>query len=142
MFCPVCKTEYREGFMRCSDCGAALVATLPPGEPAEWPRETTKQSHFLAWFLPMLGFYALAIFIMSAGHLIDWPYLEPLAVLFMLYMFVAQFGTFWMLYQSIRYERHSVRYCLLSLVPFMFAWYYFERYRRRAGQDRIPVAFR
>jgi hypothetical protein len=29
MFCPVCKTEYREGFMRCSDCGAALVASLP-----------------------------------------------------------------------------------------------------------------
>ena len=29
MFCPVCKTEYREGFMRCSDCGGALVTSLP-----------------------------------------------------------------------------------------------------------------
>jgi hypothetical protein len=25
MFCPVCKSEYREGFTKCSDCGAALV---------------------------------------------------------------------------------------------------------------------
>lgn len=29
MFCPNCKTEYRAGFTRCSDCGAALVDSLP-----------------------------------------------------------------------------------------------------------------
>jgi hypothetical protein len=29
MFCPNCKTEYREGFSRCSDCGADLVRELP-----------------------------------------------------------------------------------------------------------------
>ncbi|MGA7916483.1 MAG: hypothetical protein WCA00_14705 [Candidatus Acidiferrales bacterium] len=28
MFCPSCKTEYRDGFTRCSDCGANLVARL------------------------------------------------------------------------------------------------------------------
>lgn len=28
MFCPDCKTEYREGFAKCSDCGAALVENL------------------------------------------------------------------------------------------------------------------
>jgi hypothetical protein len=28
MFCPVCKAEYREGFMECSDCGVALVQLL------------------------------------------------------------------------------------------------------------------
>lgn len=28
-FCPECRTEYRAGFERCSDCGAALVETLP-----------------------------------------------------------------------------------------------------------------
>jgi len=32
-WCPQCGTEYREGFERCSDCGAALVAEAPP-EPA------------------------------------------------------------------------------------------------------------
>ena len=29
MFCPVCKSEYREGFTKCSDCGAELVNRLP-----------------------------------------------------------------------------------------------------------------
>lgn len=28
MFCPNCKTEYRDGFTRCSDCGASLVTRL------------------------------------------------------------------------------------------------------------------
>ena len=30
MYCPNCKSEYREGFSQCSDCGAALVPGLPP----------------------------------------------------------------------------------------------------------------
>jgi len=29
MFCPICKTEYRDGFSKCSDCGADLVRELP-----------------------------------------------------------------------------------------------------------------
>ncbi len=33
MFCPQCRTEYREGFYKCVDCGASLVSELPP-EPA------------------------------------------------------------------------------------------------------------
>jgi len=28
MFCPNCRTEYREGFTKCADCGVDLVATL------------------------------------------------------------------------------------------------------------------
>ena len=33
MWCPKCREEYREGFTRCGDCGAELVAELPPLEP-------------------------------------------------------------------------------------------------------------
>ena len=33
MFCPNCRTEYKEGFTVCADCGAQLVAELPPEEP-------------------------------------------------------------------------------------------------------------
>jgi hypothetical protein len=41
MFCPVCKTEYRPGLTKCSDCGVDLVSNLPPKEPgadADVPR--------------------------------------------------------------------------------------------------------
>ena len=29
MFCPKCKTEYREGFSKCADCDIDLVEKLP-----------------------------------------------------------------------------------------------------------------
>ncbi|HZS02188.1 MAG TPA: hypothetical protein VFE37_25950 [Chloroflexota bacterium] len=29
-FCPACRTEYQAGAEQCADCGAALVAALPP----------------------------------------------------------------------------------------------------------------
>lgn len=32
MFCPDCQTEYRDGFTRCSDCGADLVSQLAEAE--------------------------------------------------------------------------------------------------------------
>lgn len=29
MFCPKCRSEYREGFLECSDCQISLVSELP-----------------------------------------------------------------------------------------------------------------
>jgi len=29
MFCPKCKSEYREGFYKCADCDVSLVSELP-----------------------------------------------------------------------------------------------------------------
>lgn len=40
MFCPNCKTEYRPGFSRCSDCGAQLVEHLDVSVPANRPQDT------------------------------------------------------------------------------------------------------
>jgi len=34
MYCPQCRTEYREGFAECADCHVPLVAGTPPPEPA------------------------------------------------------------------------------------------------------------
>jgi len=34
MFCPQCRTGYREGFYTCKDCDVSLVWELPP-EPAQ-----------------------------------------------------------------------------------------------------------
>jgi hypothetical protein len=39
MFCPLCKTEYREGFDICAECSVPLVAELPQKEnQAEFPQ--------------------------------------------------------------------------------------------------------
>jgi hypothetical protein len=35
MFCPECETEYREGFVRCSDCDVALIEDLAALSAAE-----------------------------------------------------------------------------------------------------------
>lgn len=32
MYCPQCRSEYREGFTACESCGVPLVATLPGEE--------------------------------------------------------------------------------------------------------------
>ena len=32
MYCPECLVEYRDGFTKCADCGASLVAGAPPQE--------------------------------------------------------------------------------------------------------------
>jgi Putative prokaryotic signal transducing protein len=33
MYCPECRSEYREGFVQCADCEVPLVDTLPQEEP-------------------------------------------------------------------------------------------------------------
>jgi hypothetical protein len=38
MFCPKCRTEYREGFYVCTDCNSDLVDQLPPEEEPEQPK--------------------------------------------------------------------------------------------------------
>jgi hypothetical protein len=35
MFCPVCKSEYREGFTLCNDCNVQLVNELPAEKETE-----------------------------------------------------------------------------------------------------------
>ena len=39
MFCPNCKSEYREGFTRCASCDVALVSSLAPEDSSAPQRE-------------------------------------------------------------------------------------------------------
>jgi len=48
-------------------------------------------------------------------------------------------GGFWMLYMAVRYERDPVRFVGLSLVPFAFIWYYFERVRPGKHRTRATA---
>jgi len=46
MFCPQCRTQYKEGFYTCKRCGVSLVSELPPG-PAPGSLEFEKILVFL-----------------------------------------------------------------------------------------------
>jgi hypothetical protein len=50
-FCPACRSEYRAGFVRCADCGATLVETLPS---APAPIATPVEDVQLATFATVL----------------------------------------------------------------------------------------
>ncbi len=56
--------------------------------------------------------------------------------------FAGYVGVIWMFYQAARYEIRPFRFILLCFVPFSFVWYYFERYSKRTGVRRLPVAMR
>jgi hypothetical protein len=50
MFCPVCKAEYRPGYVRCSDCGVDLVEKLDTIQsPAEAGGEVDDTAYELLW---------------------------------------------------------------------------------------------
>ncbi|MBE6932563.1 MAG: zinc ribbon domain-containing protein [Ruminococcaceae bacterium] len=49
MWCPKCRSEYREGFAVCSECGTALVAELKKDEPVFEPVFLTTTDAENAW---------------------------------------------------------------------------------------------
>ena len=130
MFCPKCRAEYRSGFTRCSDCAVALVVDLPPHSPHdpdlrenERP-DLARKSHFLAWFLPMMFLIALTMGVMLRPSLSQNPYVAGPLIACIL---VSNAGSYWMLYQAVRYERRVGKYAFLSFVPFLFVWYFLVR---------------
>jgi hypothetical protein len=126
MICPNCKSEYRPGFSKCSDCGVELIEELSlpihqdPGARENERPDLARTSHFLAWFLPML-IYIVLVFGVSVRPL--WLSNIFFAVFLMCLSMLSNIGAFWMLYQAVRYERRVGRYALLSFIPFMFVWY-------------------
>jgi hypothetical protein len=52
MFCPECRTEYREGYTKCTDCQVSLVADLPDLPPPP-TAEYVDFEELLSTFNPM-----------------------------------------------------------------------------------------
>ena len=141
MFCPNCRAEYREGFSRCSDCGVELIDVLLPPEKPDAKSlvndrpDKARPVYFLAWFVPMTFFLAIYFLIWIKPSLLRYSFLT---LTFVILILLHNFGAFWMIYQSIRYERKVWRYALMSFVPFMFVWYRLVRYPLRQDLPRLP----
>ena len=48
MYCPNCRTEYKEGITTCADCGATLIVQLPPDDTDRSELVTIYRSHELS----------------------------------------------------------------------------------------------
>lgn len=112
---------------------------LPGTNEFVWLDEPVK-SYSLLW---ALGGAYLLLYVMS----VSFPGLsrgatEFLDVLLGLATVTASIGQLWVLYQAVRYEIRPLLFCLLSIIPLSFAWYYNERYTKRQGVRRLPVAIR
>ena len=61
---------------------------------------------------------------------------------FSLVSWIGDVAFLWILYQAARYEVRPLRFVLLGFLPFSFVWYYYERYSRRQGRQRLPIVVR
>jgi hypothetical protein len=111
------------------------IAEVAAAEPQ--PKSTSRT---LVWFAPTVGFYVL-IFILMASPIAAKNNIVFFWLVFA-YCFTSPFGSFWMLYQSIRFESSPLKYVILSFLPYAFLWYYFERVRNRTYLGRLPVSLR
>jgi len=138
MFCPHCRVEYRPGFSRCSDCEAELVDKLPPADVRDSETDVNSRPDlapsrsFLAWFLPMCTYVLCAFALVFRPRLFENPYF---ALAFVSLHMVSMIGSFWMLYQAVRYEKRVARYAFLAFIPFLFVWYSLVRVPLRTGFD-------
>ena len=68
MFCPRCKSEYRDGFARCSDCGVDLVVTASPplGESQRAKGWAAWLGRQLIWSVVVAGAVYAALWVFSA----------------------------------------------------------------------------
>ena len=112
---------------------------LPGTKEYVWLDEPVK-SYSLIWALG--GAYLLVCFLGLSLPGLSFGATAVLTGVVGLATLLANIGALWMLYQSIRYELRPLLFCVLSIIPFSFVWYYNERYTKRQGVRRLPVAMR
>lgn len=122
--------------------GSAPERSIGSVEGDLW-RDEPVRSYLYAW-LPGVIYGAILLFVSVAyappGELLTSN--TPLDPLFSFISWGNQVIALWMLYQAIRYEIRPWRFILLSFLPFSFIWYYYERYSRRQGRQRLPIVVR
>lgn len=82
--------------------------------------------------------YGFAFWVMVTPGVPHFPFFVPLIVVTFC---VPPIGAWWLVYMVIRREKTVFPMILLSLVPYGFVWYYFERVRsgtliERSSADR------
>ena len=112
---------------------------LPGTKEYVWLDEPVK-SYSLIWALG--GAYLLLCFLGLSLPGLSFGATAVLTGVVGLATLVANIGALWMLYQSIRYELRPLLFCVLSIIPFSFVWYYYERHSKRQGVRRLPMAIR
>jgi hypothetical protein len=112
---------------------------LPADTSYAWMDEPV-QSYSLMWITGAA--YFLLLFMGFSFPDLKSQVTSVLGGLLMVATFAANLGSFWMLYQSVRYEIRPLSFILFSFIPFSFVWYYFQRYSKRTGVRRLPVAMR
>ncbi|MBS1842133.1 MAG: hypothetical protein JSS69_06010 [Acidobacteria bacterium] len=99
-------------------------------------------SYFLAWLLPAAYWFVFDRFfrISNASN----SNLPVFVILFTVTVMeaISVIGSFWMVYQALRYEVKPLRYCVMALIPLTCVWYYVERYSVRKGEQRLPISAR
>jgi hypothetical protein len=95
------------------------------------------RSYLFAW-LP--GVVFMSIFFLAD---VSWsPFSRPVDSFLSFLSSINYIAFLWMVYQAIRYEIHPLQFILLACFPFSSVWYYLERYSRRQGPRRLPLAVR
>ena len=121
---------------------AAPVEDLPEPKPSVWDEEPVRSYALLFYLAGPLVFFALIVMFDSgrSGLLHDVALI--LTIPFAFLTVISSIGSYWMMYQAIRYEVRPLRFFLLAFLPLSFIWYYFERYTTRRSAGRLPIAVR
>jgi hypothetical protein len=97
-------------------------------EGVEYPMKT------FFWILLIAALSAFAFWVVVG----PWFPKSPLVIFALVAFFgMPNLGAIWMLYVSIRSERHPLPFVVLALVPYSFLWYYFERFRPGEQTRRV-----
>ncbi|HWZ98048.1 MAG TPA: hypothetical protein VN025_09825 [Candidatus Dormibacteraeota bacterium] len=121
--------------------GTSTQAAAAAREDALLQDEPPK-SYFLAWFLPAIYWFVFYFVIVFSDNARSDGAAGLFGFLLSVMEAISVVGSFWMVYQALRYEVRSVRYCMMALVPLTCIWYYVERYSVRKGEQRLPIAAR